>query len=481
MTAPPEPRAPAAPHPGPPGAAEARLAAAGDGWRRKLLDLTKRNRALNFRPARVSTVTVVDERPAEVFRQLFLRERSMRFTPAPPRGAAGQSPEAEGDADAGDGGVDETLPEALDFVPYDRASLGERHTDEWLQTASTPDALDRSLRRLDEQARLAIEEQGVNTLFLALGMLHYAESDDAAHALRAPLVLLPVELSRRSARAGYTVRATDDDPVVNPALAELLRRAHGVALPELPEPGAMAEEYDLQTWLAAAADAVAGRAGWARHDGRGAGALQLPEARDVQGPGGERRGAGGAPAGAAARPARRHRPRDRAPRRRARHGARRRVPARAHLPGGGRRLDPAARGRRRGARHDLVIEGPPGTGKSQTITNVIAQALAADKSVLFVAEKMAALSVVHARPRGRGARRVSASSSTPPRRTSAPSCRRSAAALDASLQGWGRAHRVDGAAAEVRAALTDLRARALQRAVRRARRLADSGYGEYGA
>jgi hypothetical protein len=44
-----------------------------------------------------------------------------------------------------------------------------------------------------------------------------------------------------------------------------------------------------------------------------------------------------------------------------------------------------------------VIEGPPGTGKSQTITNLIAQALAADKRVLFVAEKMAALSVVHAR------------------------------------------------------------------------------------
>src|SRR5262249_48370733 len=47
--------------------------------------------------------------------------------------------------------------------------------------------------------------------------------------------------------------------------------------------------------------------------------------------------------------------------------------------------------------HDVVIEGPPGTGKSQTITNLIAQALAANKSVLFVAEKMAALEVVHNR------------------------------------------------------------------------------------
>ena len=47
--------------------------------------------------------------------------------------------------------------------------------------------------------------------------------------------------------------------------------------------------------------------------------------------------------------------------------------------------------------YDPGHRGPPGTGKSQTITNLIAQALGADKSVLFVAEKMAALQVVHQR------------------------------------------------------------------------------------
>src|SRR5690606_33905920 len=48
-------------------------------------------------------------------------------------------------------------------------------------------------------------------------------------------------------------------------------------------------------------------------------------------------------------------------------------------------------------RKNLVIEGPPGTGKSQTITNLIATALFAGKKVLFVAEKLAALEVVKAR------------------------------------------------------------------------------------
>ena len=42
---------------------------------------------------------------------------------------------------------------------------------------------------------------------------------------------------------------------------------------------------------------------------------------------------------------------------------------------------------------DLVVQGPPGTGKSQTITNIIAAAVHDGKRVLFVAEKMAALSV----------------------------------------------------------------------------------------
>lgn len=62
---------------------ETLLSSSIENWKRKLLDLTKRNRALHFRPARVSTVTIVDEQPSEVFRQLYLREKPMRFKAAP--------------------------------------------------------------------------------------------------------------------------------------------------------------------------------------------------------------------------------------------------------------------------------------------------------------------------------------------------------------------------------------------------------------
>ncbi len=57
------------------GAANQRVAASLENWKRKLLDLSKRNRALNFKMSKVSSIAIVDEQPAEVFRQLYLRER----------------------------------------------------------------------------------------------------------------------------------------------------------------------------------------------------------------------------------------------------------------------------------------------------------------------------------------------------------------------------------------------------------------------
>ena len=70
-----------------------RIAASVENWQQKLLDLTKRNRALNFRMNKVSTVEIVDEHSAEVFRQLYIRGEAMRFKAAP-------EPEDHGDATA---------------------------------------------------------------------------------------------------------------------------------------------------------------------------------------------------------------------------------------------------------------------------------------------------------------------------------------------------------------------------------------------
>ena len=386
-------------------ATAARIAASVDAWKRKLLDLTKRNRALNFRVNKVSTVTIVDELPAEVFRHLYLRERSMRFKAAPEE--AEPTPASQV-SDIGATALAPPLPAEVaeddapqpEFVPYDAASLDERHTDEWLQTTSTPDALDKSLRRLDEQARLAIDEQGVNTLFLALGMLHYLESPDSQQVFRAPLVLLPVELTRKTARMGYVVRAGDDDPMVNPALVEYLRRQHSIAVPELPDSSAIPEDYDLQGLFAAVSAAVAERPGWSVKASVHLALFSFQKLvmyKDLE---------ANAPALAVHRLVRQLVTRKGDERGGAVVGLPDEIRAmdldRDFPPEGTWQVVDADSSQLRAVaavsrNHDLVIEGPPGTGKSQTITNLIAQALAAGKSVLFVAEKMAALSVVHDR------------------------------------------------------------------------------------
>src|SRR5688572_9871456 len=182
-----------------------RLSASIANWKRKLLDLSRRNRALNFKPNKVSTIAIVDEHPAEAFRHIYLDEASMRFKAS---ASGGKEATFADDLDIGvelevNGEPLEFESEsehALQYVPYDRETVDARHRDEWLQTRLTPERLDHALRRIDELARSAIEEQGVNTLFLTLGMLRYRESRDSDTWLRAPLVLLPVELTRKSAR-----------------------------------------------------------------------------------------------------------------------------------------------------------------------------------------------------------------------------------------------------------------------------------------
>lgn len=376
-------------------------------WKSKLLDLTKRNRALSFKSNKVSTVAIVDEYAAEIFRMLCLRGKSLKFKAAPEsrpgRSSAGGQPrlgdvgpetEEEGYFSEFEDSEENIL--SKDFQPYETSSLAGRHTDEYLQTASTAEKLDKSLRRLEEQSRLSMEEQGVNSLFLTLGMLQYQDREDTTEFYRAPLIFVPVELVRSSARTGHTLKKTDDEVIINPSLNEFLRRSYNIILPELPDSGVIAEGYDLQTFFAAAAGAVKQQSTWSIKDEMNLGLFSFQKLviyKDLE----------------------------KNTKKLASHPIIHKIITRdsehyAGLPGDIKDLNldkdfapeqtqqvvdaDSSQLRAIAAvarQHNLVLEGPPGTGKSQTITNLIAQALSLGKSVLFVAEKMAALDVVHRR------------------------------------------------------------------------------------
>lgn len=374
-------------------------------WRARLLDLTGRNRALNYHPTKVSTLTIVDEKPAEVFRLLVGEEQALSFSATlPSRYDEKRSDDAKpavgqlGLELTADGPGDETYGVAVEFfTPYAREDLPDRHRDTVLQCHATPESLDLSLRRIAEQQRTSIEEQGVNTIFLALGFLHYRESTSSEQTLRAPLVLVPVTLERKSAKAGYHLLLAEDEPMVNPSLVEYLRRVHQFdSFPSLPEPSGDEDGIDLVPFFGAVADRVKHLVGWRVTDEIVLAPFTFQKLviyKDIE----QNETAFG------------------------NHPLVRRVVLKEGEPANGlpaeiRDLDLDAQyppestnqvvdadsSQLRAiaavaAGHDLVVHGPPGTGKSQTITNLIADAIGAGKRVLFVSEKMAALEVVHRR------------------------------------------------------------------------------------
>jgi very-short-patch-repair endonuclease len=383
-----------------------------ENWKRKLLDVSKRNRSLNFKPLRISTVTIIDALPGTVFSKLWVDDANLRFAAAelPTQKLSDEATDSlsdlEREAEPFQAGSNQQLEALLDTPESDTiVSEGalyanpqpeQRRTTNVLQTQLNEEQLDRSLRRLDEQTRLALEEQDVNILFLALGMLRYKESVDSSEVFQAPLILVPVELSRKTSRSGYVLGSSGDDPMVNPALLEYLRRTFSIALPELPDAASLGDGYDLQTFLAEVRTVVNERKEWAVTEDIHLALFSFQKFmmyKDLE---------QNITAIAAHRLIQQL--------------VLKVGPQYNGLPKDIQTLDldqalPPERTFQVvdadssqlkaiavvAKNLDLVMEGPPGTGKSQTITNLIALALASGRSVLFVAEKNAALKVVHQR------------------------------------------------------------------------------------
>jgi very-short-patch-repair endonuclease/DNA polymerase III delta prime subunit len=349
-------------------------------WKRQLLDLTRRNRLLNFRPTPRSTIAILDELPSEVFRSLWLDEVAMRFQPV----EKASSPEGVAEGSDGDS-----------FTVYEAKDLADRHRDDRLQTRLDRSQLERSLRYIQQQAKSAMDEQGVGTLFITLGMLHFRPIEQSEQLQRAPVLLLEVELEQAGRNSLPKLKVTDEGPIVNPTLSEYLRRNFDVQLPD------QDEIEDPIQFFESVRSAIAKFPDWDLRNEIYLGLFSFQKLvmfKDLErnldtflsnslvqrlcNPG------DGVPPG---------------------------IPTdiagldldQAYPPESARVvMDTDASQLRALAAvdrgHDLVIEGPPGTGKSQTIANLIAQTIGSGKTVLFVSEKMAALEVVFSRLRKAG-------------------------------------------------------------------------------
>ena len=318
-------------------------------YKKRLLDLSMRNNLLNYRDKKTGTIHALIPDATTIYRHLVINEKPMTFR---------------------------------ESNPEENGQHGER-AGSVIVTERTRSELTRSLRRLDTVARSSIEEQGINILYLAFGMLCWI--DDAQKEHLAPLVMAPMRLSRASARSSYVLQTGDDEPVANPTLAYYLQQSFGIELPSFEK------EDHLQTFLSSVAKLAQTRPGWSvttdvvlstfqfqklsmYHDleARSNAILLHPIVKAIMGD----RSA----LGEVTKPKNpdQYKPTDT-----------------YQVVNADASQQEAILSAHRG--ESFVLQGPPGTGKSQTITNIIADCLGSGKKVLFVSEKKAALDVVHRR------------------------------------------------------------------------------------
>ena len=379
--------------------------------RMELLDIGLRNNLVNFKKTS-KNLSLIEADATEVFQAVYVEEKALSFftsdfkpTQTGNRAATGLVDESDED---GLGSADQELLSELSQARVlhhsprtggnETSPKGRKAHKVRLLTALDDERLFLQLLKIRAEAQSYIEEQGVNVLFLALGFLHWFESDNSGEVRRAPLIMVPVKLVRQNAQDPFKVEYTGDELVFNLSLEAKLRADFGIQMPEFgldaDQPSdelnhyfkAVGEAVRLQKrWMVQVNELVLGFFSFGKFlmfkdlDPQSWPPEKSPAAHAVMG---RLLGGGfgndrpafddGVNLDAVCAPGEVHFVKD-----------------------ADSSQTQAILEVREGS--NLVIQGPPGTGKSQTITNLIAELISQNKTVLFVAEKMAALEVVKRR------------------------------------------------------------------------------------
>ena len=352
-------------------------------WQRKLLDLSLRNRLLNFRATKQTVPFYCPD--VSLLEDHLSDQKSMKIISLPEHNPMGDRDAQLFYQETGEDINAEFAKDAL-----------ERHE---VPSTLSKTELDNRLTNLYRAARNDLAEGGTNTLFLAVGFLKWKRAPEDEKSYRAPLLLIPVKLIRKSALSAFHLKHHEDEVRFNATLIQLLKKdfdrdlsqfetdlptdERGIDVPQVLElmrravreiPGfEVIDELSLSTFsfskylmwkdlVDRTAHLKENRV--VRHlidnpdkPFESGVYTSIPKSTEID---------------------QRYQP----------------VELVHPLPADSSQLAAimaAAEG------HDFVLIGPPGTGKSQTIANMIAQCLAENKTVLFVAEKTAALDVVYRR------------------------------------------------------------------------------------
>ncbi|RNC29234.1 MAG: ATP-dependent RecD-like DNA helicase [Candidatus Dichloromethanomonas elyunquensis] len=329
-----------------------------EAWKNKLLDLGKRNRLLNYRDSKRSNLRIQKPSIFELWNSFVVNENPIKFP----------------------------------YYDEDQISLLSNEQEIGLErnvmTNQTIKDQQKTLRNLREKAKTAMEEQGVNILYLSFGFLKWSEDVNSEQYFLSPIILVPVTLTLESITSPYELSLHEDEISLNPTIAFKMSNDFGIDLPEFDA------EENLSDYFSKVNSLIKTNSWEVVHE-TGLSLLSFLKInmyRDLEIHNDKIKG---------------H------PIVRALTGDTTAIGSTyedvndfdhdAHtLPSDIFQVVDADSSQqdtvllaKKGV--SFVLQGPPGTGKSQTITNIIAECLASGKKVLFVSEKMAALEVVRKR------------------------------------------------------------------------------------
>ncbi len=346
-------------------------------WERKLLDFSLRNNLLNTRLGR--KVVPFISFNIEHLEDHLQNNEDYSIMPSPGKKIL-----------PNDDGMYDSISQAPEYQKF----VSELIIDHKIVSYLTETELQLALKHIYRTARTSIEENGANSLFLTLGMLRWYETTKSIQPRYAPILLLPVDIIRRSGNT-YVIRKRDEDIILNITLVELLKQNFKINLDILKELPKDDSGVDVKKIFTIIRRAIMGQKKWNVQEESMLGLFSfnkfvmwndihsnadklkenvvvysLIENENKQHFDGELLDA--------------------------REIDKTKKPLDFAIPmdvdsSQMEAIVESGRGK------SFILHGPPGTGKSQTITNMIANALYQGKRVLFVAEKMAALSVVQAR------------------------------------------------------------------------------------
>ncbi|HWR25168.1 MAG TPA: DUF4011 domain-containing protein, partial [Methanosarcina sp.] len=360
--------------------------------RQNLLDLSLRNNLLNYRPSQKRTITIEGRTPEEVYKLFVLQEKSIRFRAKTGSKKSRKATDEEKEAESIE--KENRLLKTAEKILSFEENESKARSFPFLETPEDSETLDRKLFYVFNQANSIFEEQGYPVLYLAMGFLQWNDNKSATKNLKAPLLLVPVELKRIGKGRNFNIQWTGDEIFTSLTLQAKMKE-FGIQIPEfeMPEEAAGIEDYfrdvitainekkewkllpeicldlfnfkkfvmykdlDPATWSEDMSpadhpliqktfnpeDPECGVLGFLEEE-----VDEKLSAKDTY-----------------------------------------------HIMDADSSQIAVIEDVKAGK--NLVVEGPPGTGKSQTIANTISELIAKGKSVLFVSEKMAALQVVKSR------------------------------------------------------------------------------------